>query len=48
MLKDLIMAYATAKTPKEKEKAERNCRMVGIDKMTLDILAKEVLKNEGK
>lgn len=41
------MAYVYAATKKEKGRAERNCRKLGIDKHTLDVMAAEYLEDTG-
>ena len=48
MLTDMILAYVNATTKKEQERAERDCRKLGIDKRTLDIMAAEFLEDEGE
>lgn len=48
MLSDMIAAYVYAANAKEKSKAECNCRRLGIDKRTLDIMAAAYLEDEGK
>lgn len=48
MLTDMIAAYVYAPTKKEKERAERNCRKLGIDKRTLDYMVAAYLEDEGK
>ena len=46
MLSDMIAALITAKTEKEIKKAYRNLEKVGVDKMTADLLVREMLKGE--
>lgn len=47
MLTDMILAYVNATTKKEKERAERDCRSLGIDKRTLLIMAAQVAEDMG-
>ena len=43
MLSDMIADLITAKTEKERETAYRNLENVGVDRMTADLLAREML-----
>ena len=43
MLSDRVANLITAKTEKEKETAYRNLEKVGVDKMTADLLVREML-----
>ncbi len=43
MLSDLIIDLITAKTEKEREIAYRNLEKVGVDRMTADLIAREML-----
>lgn len=43
MLSDMIAALITAETEKERETAYRNLEKVGVDRMTADLLAREML-----
>lgn len=47
MLSDMIAAYVYAANAKEKDRAERNCRRLGIDKATLEIMAAEYVNDLG-
>lgn len=47
MLSDMIAAYVYAANAKEKDRAERNCRRLGIDKATLEIMAAEFVNDLG-
>ena len=42
MLSDMIANLITAKTEKERETAYRNLEKVGVDRMTADLLAREM------
>lgn len=44
MLADLLKALAEAGSPREKEKAYRNLEHAGVDRLTADILVKELKK----
>ena len=47
MLTDMVLAYVNATTKKERERAERDCRSLGIDKRTLLIMAAQVAEDMG-
>ena len=42
MLSDMIADLITAKTEKERETAYRNLEKVGVDRITADLLAREM------
>ncbi len=42
MLSDMIADLITAKTEKERETAYKNLEKVGVDRMTADLLAREM------
>lgn len=42
MLSDMIADLITAKTEKERETAYHNLEKVGVDRMTADLLAREM------
>ena len=44
MLSDMIADLILAKTEKERENAYRNLEKVGVDRMTADLLAREMLE----
>jgi hypothetical protein len=44
MLSDMIADLITAKTEKERETAYKNLEKVGVDRMTADLLAREMLE----
>lgn len=48
MLADLIKALANAGSKKEKEKAYRNLERVGMDRMTANMLVRELKKETVK
>ena len=43
MLSDMIADLITEKTEKERETAYKNLEKVGVDRMTADLLAREML-----
>ena len=43
MLSDMIADLILAKTEKERETAYRNLEKVGVDRMTADLLAREMM-----
>lgn len=42
MLSDMIADLITSKTEKERETAYKNLEKVGVDRMTADLLAREM------
>lgn len=42
MLSDMIVDLITAKTEKERETAYKNLEKVGVDRMTADLIAREM------
>lgn len=48
MLEDMVRELVNARTPKEKEKAYRKLERVGMDRMTADIIADEMRKEQKK
>lgn len=47
MLSDMVAAYVYATTERERNRAERNCRKLGIDKRTLEFMAQVLLEEMG-
>lgn len=47
MLSDLIAAYVYATSRRERDLAERNCRKLGIDKHTLNMMAAAFMEDNG-